>query len=296
MCCIIMQMRLQSWNNNTKAERLFFMQQYLGSDDPLKMNSIQQTRYGFMILNKYDDTICEHLRVFGEWSEGEIDALRPVVSKGDVVLDIGANIGTHTLFFSDAVGSQGHVHSFEPQRIPFLTLCGNVAINSLVNVTTYPVGVGEYATTMILEPTDPFKARNIGGTALGRGDKPGEKVSIVTIDSLDFLKQCNLIKIDVEGMEINVLRGAFKTIQTFRPYLYLEHHLFNEQYYIEKAKTVQEFLWSMHYKIFRHDSNYLNANNFYGAPLGEINCIMQTNILCIPKEKLTSYTPNLPEL
>lgn len=267
-------------------ERLFF------SEAREHLHYVKATRYGWMILNKYDDIISDYLDRYGEWCEFEMELLRPLLSPGMIVLDVGANIGSHTLFFAQMVGPQGHVYAFEPQRLPFLALCGNIALNQHLNVTAHPFGLGDYETSMAVPAINRYSTDNVGAIALQatEKDESAERVAIRTIDSLP-LPDCNLLKIDVEGMEIRVLKGALKTILTFRPYLYMEHKLYQR----ERAQAVEAYLRALQYVIFRHDIPFFNPNNFNGAPLNGPH-YSETNILCVPLEKLPLYRPNLPEL
>ena len=76
-----------------------------------------------MLYNVNDDYIGRSLDIYGEFSEGEIEAFSLLVHPGDIVLDVGANIGSHTIWFAQAVGPTGGVMAFEPQRLLFQTLC-----------------------------------------------------------------------------------------------------------------------------------------------------------------------------
>ena len=88
--------------------------------------------------------------------------LGTLIGPGNVVVDVGAHIGCHSLFFARCVGSNGHVHAFEPQRILFQTLCGNMAINSLQNVTCHPFALGAQPGTGSMQPVDYLASHNAG--------------------------------------------------------------------------------------------------------------------------------------
>jgi FkbM family methyltransferase len=119
------------------------------------------------------------------------------------------------------VGQAGTVHSFEPQRVVFQTLCANVALNSLTNVHCHQAAVADAPGEIIVPILDYTSENNFGGLGLG-GYERGECVPVVTLDAL-HLDDCRLIKIDVEGMELQVLRGAQATIARCRPLLYVEN-------------------------------------------------------------------------
>lgn len=94
-----------------------------------------QTKYGLMYTLPGDSLISESLRWYGEWAGREIEFLRHTISQGNVVVDVGAFIGTHTLAFSRLVGDRGAVHAFEVQPSAVAVLNENVAVNNLQNVT-----------------------------------------------------------------------------------------------------------------------------------------------------------------
>ena len=111
-------------------------------DLPCKHVRIKHCRYGPMLYLANDLYVGRSLDRYGEWSEAEMELLRQVVRPGNVVLDIGANVGTHTIFLAQTVGPEGAVLAFEPQRMVFQILCANVALNGLPNVYTHHAAVG----------------------------------------------------------------------------------------------------------------------------------------------------------
>jgi FkbM family methyltransferase len=152
----------------------------------------------------------------GTWESHIQDLIRKYSVAGSIVLDIGAHIGTHTLVMSQAVGTEGHVLAFEPQPKTFRELFLNMAINDLKNISFYWAGVGDRAGNIELGP---MHESNEGGTGLGGGT--GQTVQLLTVDSLG-LSNVSLMKIDVEGMEDQVLLGARETILANRPVIIIE--------------------------------------------------------------------------
>src|SRR5690349_191029 len=86
--------------------------------------------------------------LYGEFSEGEVEVFRQLVRPGQTVLDVGANIGAHTVPLAKLVGRSGRVLAFEPQRTVYYALCGNVAQNNLDQVYCYHAAVAERAGTI----------------------------------------------------------------------------------------------------------------------------------------------------
>lgn len=241
-------------------------------------NVLRRCRYGLMLVNANDVYVGASLSRYGEWGQAEIDLCRQLLRPGDVVLDVGANIGSHTLGFADAVGPTGTVHAFEPQRIVFQTLCANVALNSLTQVVTRQAAVGERAGTLLVPPLDYSQPNNYGGLSL-EGATVGEPVPLLRLDDLD-LPACRLIKIDVEGMEARVLRGAHETLQRFKPLLYVE----NDRQ--DRAVELLDTLDALGYTMYMHATPCFNPNNFNNNPTNTLVIndvpIYSHNMLCLP--------------
>jgi FkbM family methyltransferase len=135
---------------------------------------------------------------------------------GTTILDVGANLGNHTVFFAKVIGAK--VHAFEPHRKAFELLQSNIARNGIVGlVRAADFAIGRAAGRGALEIV---AAGNLGQTRVRRADS-GE-VEIRSIDDLRFDAPIGLIKIDVEGGECDVLDGAEATIRRERPDLFIE--------------------------------------------------------------------------
>lgn len=195
-------------------------------------NETFSSRFGPMLLNSNDIYISAGIHETGAWSPEETDLLARLVAPGQTVLDVGANMGSHTLAFCNFVGPTGRVHAFEPQRIMYQAMVASVAMNSWTNVHSHMKLVGAETGSMRLPSVSYERPSNFGMLSLAPDreraktltyldDEPGEEVEMITLDSLK-LPACHLIKIDVEGMEIDVLRGATETIRTHRPLIYME--------------------------------------------------------------------------
>lgn len=242
-----------------------------------KYVGVKRAKHGVFMFNRNDLFIGRSLDLYGEWCEYEILLLRNYIRESDVVLDVGANIGTHTVAFAAMVGNAGRVHAFEPQPSLFHFLCGNIALNCLDNVRTHRKAVGggsgEIGLPMLPSPDTPF---NFGAVPLSAADS-GEKADLVAIDSLD-LTSCRLIKIDVEGMEVDVLGGAQRTVEKCQPLLFIENNT------LDKSSQVIESILRLGYRAFWYIKPYFHENNFFG---NTENVFAQfhpeANLLCVPK-------------
>ena len=236
---------------------------------------LKECKHGHMLFNKNDLFIGQSLSLYGEWCEAELELLKKYVKSGDVVLDVGANIGTHTLAFSKMVSPGGLVYAFEPQVLVFQNLCANVALNAVTNVYCKHKAIGKEKGKIFVPVMDWREQQNFGALRLGEYDQ-GEQVELTTIDSIG-LKKCELIKIDVEGMELEVLEGAKETIRKFKPILFLENNS-------DSSKEIITKLLSMGYDAYWHISGYYNAQNHFSNKENIFQSYRpEINLLCFPE-------------
>jgi FkbM family methyltransferase len=239
------------------------------------MLSIRRCRHGTMMYLRNDVYIGRSLDDYGEYSEPEVELFRQFLGKGDVALDVGANIGAHTIPLAHLVGPGGLVYAFEPQRILFQILCGNVALNELSNVEALQKGVGRSAGQAKIAALNYGAPNNFGGLSIG-GDR-GEKVEIIAIDELE-LSKVRLIKIDIEGMELDALLGAKRTIERCRPILYVE----NDR--PEQSTELVGQLQECRYRLWWHVVPFFNRTNFLANPNNAFGTSGSFNMLGVPKE------------
>jgi FkbM family methyltransferase len=239
------------------------------------MLAVAQCRYGPMMYLRRDAYVGRSFHEYGEFSEGEVEVFRSALRPGDVALDIGANLGAHTIPMARLVGPTGFVFAFEPQRILFNVLCGNTALNELTNVKVFPLALGRASGQTRVMPVDYGGANNFGGISLG-GER-GEAVPVATLDDIG-LPKLRFIKLDVEGMELEVLLGAKATLARDRPILYVE----NDR--LEKSEALVAQLLADGYRMWWHVPPLFNPANFRSNAENVFNGICSFNMLCLPRE------------
>jgi FkbM family methyltransferase len=240
-------------------------------------NRLKQCRHGMMVYNVNDVYVGRSFDLYGEFSQKEADLFPQLLRPGDLVVEVGANIGAHTLVIAKLVGPQGLVIAYEPQRICFQTLCANIALNSITWVYTYMQAVGRETGSLVVPSLDYTQPNNFGGINL-RGHRQGERVQLTTLDSLT-LSKCRLIKIDVEGMEIDVLQGAKNVIAKHRPFLYVE----NDRQ--EQSDALIRFIDSLGYNMYWHRPALFNPDNYLKHSENVFGNIVSINMLCAPQGK-----------
>jgi FkbM family methyltransferase len=244
-----------------------------------------ETRYGKMHVLDSDSVISKSLIEYGEWSHCEIAVLEHFIKPGMKVLDIGANIGTHTLAFSKMVGPSGFVLSFEPQPFIFSLLAANVIENEATNVLTLNAAVGR-ASSWINMPNINYSAPNNYGALrmapflTDSKDKINHiPIPVHRLDDLSVAASANVIKIDVEEMEAAVLEGARGLISKSRPILLVENEIAGEA-----SEATLKLLFEMEYDAYWQGGTIFNPDNFKGNKndiFPRQGCL---NMLAIPRE------------
>ncbi|UDM08496.1 FkbM family methyltransferase [Halomonas sp. NyZ770] len=203
----------------------------------------------FMFLPDHEtDYIQKYLADKGRPYELEmLEAMFDVLKKDDLVLDVGANIGNHSLCL--AVVANSYVFAFEPNKKLSDSMKQSVATNKLQDrVTVISKGVGACYGKGVFKESIPH---NLGAQALTLVDDKalldGEEVEVVSLDSFEFNRKVKAIKVDVEGMEVDVLKGAVNILLNDRPNLFVESH--NEEQFL-KVHAILDNLGYVYWRTF----------------------------------------------
>ncbi|HEY8748896.1 MAG TPA: FkbM family methyltransferase [Tepidisphaeraceae bacterium] len=239
-------------------------------------NRLKDCRHGKMLYNFHDQYVGRSLDLYGEYSEAEFELFRQIVRPGDVVVEVGANLGAHTIPLAKLTGSHGAVIAYEPQRVVYQTLCANVALNDLIHVFTNHAAVGTVPGVLNVPILDPTQDQNFGGYSM-MGHPEGESVPLVILDALNLVG-CRLLKVDVEGMELDVLQGAANLIRAFHPAMYVE----NDR--SDRTAELTQFIASLGYDMFSHDPPLFNPNNYFNNPENVFGKIVSRNLFCVPQQ------------
>lgn len=162
---------------------------------------------------------------YGSWEPEVVEAISRSVSPGMTVLDLGAQSGFFSLLLARLVGPSGSVVAFEPLPANFRVLAENIQLNRLNNVTARPEAVTDYSGT--LEFSVPDSSSNLIAGPLSPGeDRPTILVPAISLDAFarEIDRPIHFIKMDVEGAEGLVLRGASSLLNSCRPTMLIEVH------------------------------------------------------------------------
>ncbi|GAB1446018.1 hypothetical protein MASR2M41_17670 [Flammeovirgaceae bacterium] len=198
--------------------------------------------------------LCDYLGhlLYFQYRNQELDSYKSLfklVKTNSVCLDIGSNIGYVGIMMAN-MAPEGLVVGFEPDPTNFKRLKENLSYNELSNVHVHNFGLGEQSTqkNMFINPI------NRGGNCIIEGQS-GVEVAIMRLDDFltrEPLPRVDLVKIDVEGYELKVLRGGRQILTTYFPILFIEINDGNLKRYGDTAGELLQFLKSMGYTSFSH--------------------------------------------
>lgn len=186
--------------------------------------------------------------------------------KGVVAIDGGANVGVHTIEWAKHMHDWGSVHAFEAQEKIYYALAGNIAINNCLNASAHFAALGSKSGEIKIPVPNYLLPASFGslelkqnksnefiGQSIDYSDAAMQSVALRAIDSFNW-PRVDLLKIDVEGMEVDVLQGAKETIQRAKPIMMIE--------IIKTDKTqVEKFLTELDYRLYPMGINLLAVHD-----------------------------------
>ena len=236
------------------------------------MRRIVDTKEGKMVVFDTDQFLGRSLIEYGEFSYGETHLFEFAVGPDDVVADIGANFGAHTLVFARRAKK---VYAVEPQKTVFDALSATVSLNNLKNVVLINGAVGEEEGEIGVAQIDFSKENNFGG--LGLLEIPQEYLSY-KVPMFKFTTPVSFMKIDVEGMEAHVLRGSADMIREYRPVIYIENDRKSN------SEELITLLRELGYFLKWHMVPLFNPNNYFKNPVDVFGDVCSLNMLCLPED------------
>ena len=237
-------------------------------------------RHGLFLANPKDVYIGRAVIEYGEFSELEVQVLLNLIRDGSFAIEVGANMGAITVPLAKKVGSGGLVYAFEPQPLIFQQLCANIALNDLVNVSAINAGCGSEPDQIDVVRLNPTRESNFGGVKLEQitANNSGVRIRIDRLDDVIDPPRLNLVKVDVEGMELAVLQGGANLISQFRPALYLENHE-------DGSEALISHIMALDYDCWWHLPPLFNPGNYARTVENHYKGIASLNMLCIPTER-----------
>lgn len=188
--------------------------------------------------------------------------LYPLIETNMVVFDVGSNIGETLLHFALLTGDGGKVYGFEPVPENFKKCTDNISINKFKNIKLSNTALSDKREKLYFAHAENM---NSGGIFMNKEKRnSGHEVQALTLDEFVHENKINgidLIKIDVEGFELNVLKGAADTLQNLRPLIFAEVDEKNLQRQGTDAATLISFIRSFRYDVQPADGS--NPSHHY---------------------------------
>ncbi|MBI2100025.1 MAG: FkbM family methyltransferase [Candidatus Vogelbacteria bacterium] len=241
------------------------------------------------ILVRPSSELSRCLYVEGVYEPNEFYFLEQYLKPGMTFIDVGANNGWFSLFASRLVGGQGQVLAIEPSRREVAKIYKNLLLNHYPNVRVYQLGLSDHSGEAELLIAEEYHE---GHNTFGRfvyqtGLKGKERVAVDTLDNLvkcEKIEKVNLIKIDSEGSEFLVLRGADQIIETYRPLILTELFDRSLRNLGNSAKDILGFFKSRSYGLYTFSPNTGRPEIFrdYDNPSAK-------NIIAVPAEKDANF-------
>lgn len=160
--------------------------------------------------------------------EAEMRDALGLLGAGDVFVDVGANVGVYSLHAAKRVGSTGKVFFFEPTSETYERISENIRLNELTNLKGFQKAVADKEGTVDFMVCESNNSNYIGTGTLTEEERGAMEVRTVPVDTIDALAiregidKIALIKIDAEGAELLVMKGAIETIRSSRPSILFE--------------------------------------------------------------------------
>jgi len=207
---------------------------------------------GFTMKLDLKDAEQQKVYFFGHYHERyEADLVRRLVEPGGVFWDIGANIGYFSLAAAAALENSGQIVAFEPGRVAYERLLDNISLNPFTNIQTFQLAAADSEGEAVL-----YLAGDIADSSASlypAGKEPGGRQVCRTVSLDKFLVEQGLrppdfLKIDVEGAELAVLKGAAGILADFRPLLLVEMEEKNLQAAGASKAAIQELLGGYGYR------------------------------------------------
>ncbi|PTB20766.1 FkbM family methyltransferase [Trinickia symbiotica] len=233
-----------------------------------------------MLANRFDEYIGQALIQYGEYAELETQLLLQCINRPGTVVEVGGNIGSQTVPLAKAAKAVGaDVMVFEPQPFLFHNLCANLALNAVDNVAAWPFACASHPGTVWFTSPDYRRAGNFGAVSVQMQPLENSiQVPCVRLDDMTRERTVHLLKVDVEGFELQVLEGAQDVLTNHRPLLYVE----NDR--VANSSALIQYLWRHGYRLWWHISPLFNPQNFRGSAENRYPQLYSFNMLGVPRE------------
>ncbi len=261
-----------------------YFRQFGIDDVPFLKKIILYKNIFYIKLNPFmNGTVDLTIARNGFWEKEVSEIMIKYLNTGETFLDIGANIGYHSLFLSAYFKNDLKIYAFEPIKSLYAQFNESIKLNKFYNISLLQFAVSNKRDN---KKVLYIREDNIGGSSLYSYPKINffktrqkEIVEVVNLDSFfDNNFKINLIKLDVEGNELEVIKGGLSLIKKNKPFIVLEFSpIFYVQDYKEKSIELLNLLKDLGYKLFTLDEKPFDFESCL-----DLNEIEQIDLLCKP--------------
>lgn len=228
-------------------------------------DAIYQTPEGLFSIptDNSEDVIFNTIKAGKVFEPEIVQSLQKFVRPNSIGIDVGANVGQMSILLSEKIGPSGRIISIEADPFIFSYLAQNVKLNKRENITLLNLAAYETSGQFLSYPKPDFKRfKSYGSYGISLESKDLRRVLTLAIDDLHIQSDVCFIKVDTQGSDLHVLRGAEKTIRKYKPAVLFE---FEEQFQNEFKTSwndYESFIKSIDYKI----ESTINQINFLCLP------------------------------
>ncbi|MEM0502909.1 MAG: FkbM family methyltransferase, partial [Thermoplasmata archaeon] len=260
----------------TASNNITFFEKLAPNHYQYKKNTIRKCkRNGINLVLDISDYLQHY--IYFKFKDLSLNKLINIIKPGDIVIDVGGNIGFVAMSIYKKMNGRVIIHSFEPDNTNYTKFEQLLKINPDIKINLNKVALGEdkYFAPLVMPTPD-----NRGGIRINKNiNHIKEKISVVTLD--EYVKQnniqlINVIKVDVEGFEYNVLKGASYTIKKFHPILFIEWDNSNLKQQGVSIFILYDFLKKFNYKII----DIIKSEEITNENINEYTNI-HTDVICI---------------
>lgn len=218
----------------------------------------------YLPTDAHQDIIANTIKNNEIFEEEVVSLAGKYIKKKTAVLDIGANFGQMSILFSNMVGNNGKVYSFDADDWVFEILKKNISANAKERIIIPNFGAvhnmdGE---TMYFPIQDFELYGTYGSYGIDYNSKQGRKVKSLTIDSLNIQEPISFMKIDIQGGDLQAMQGAIKTIKKNKMPIIFEYEYHFEDKFNLNFQDYVDFILSINYKFVK----VINGHNFLILP------------------------------
>lgn len=255
--------------------------------------TLLRTKHGYFLALNHDILISMSLMKYGELSEYEWDIMKPFIKPEMVVVDAGSHLGTYLVPFARRVGPKGKVIGFEPQPVIHESLMTAIMLNKVEhNTQVYHCCIGNSNEELVIDEPDYNHVGQFAGLTFAEKGYSEAKMSnkqiktrVVRLDDIFKEPRFDFLKIDVEGMEKDVLLGGANVIKKFKPVMFIEN--------CRRAKSpeLMQTIFDLGYRAWWHTGRFYRPDNFNKCEENVFGQRCNTNVLCIPRERGDAEVP-----